>query len=239
VVVPQRKTIISAPYSGYIRKIYVHVGQKVQAGDPIVSIAQSVRSQDEEVHPLRAPFSGTVVHVLKTEGEFVEQTAQGNSTNGIVRIDDLSRLYIEATAPEIEVTKLKTGQEGVVKALAILNQTYSGRIENISLAAKEQDKWERSRVEFPILLRILNADSQLKPGMSVIVDITTKKLPQVLALRHEFIQKEKDRYLITTPQGEKKQITVGTQNEEVFEVISGLREGDKVRQVDFMALIKE
>ncbi len=241
-VTPHRKTIVSAPYSGYVRKIFVEVGQKVKAGDPIVSIAQTLRGGDSEIYPLRSSISGTVVQVLRSEGEFVEQSQAPQSPtggNGIVRIDDLSQLNVEATVPEIEVGKLKLGQEALVKASAVLAKSYQGRIDRIFLSAKEQADWDKSRVEFPVQVALLNHDSELKPGMSVVIDILTKKVPGVLMLRHEFIQKDGEEYFVITAQGERKSIQVGTQNEEVFEVVSGINEGERVRQTDFLSLLQE
>jgi HlyD family secretion protein len=230
-VIPQKKTIITPPYNGYVRRMFVRVGDHVKAGDPVVSVAQSLLTHDDQVFPLRAPIEGTVVQVLKSEGEYVEQ----NTQNAIVRVDDLKHLLVECNAPEIEIQKLKIGQEVVIKAQAILNRTYKGRIQVMSLAAKEQaNTWEKSRVEFPIRIEVLDADESLKPGMSVIVDIVAAKFEKVLTLRHEYIQKNVNRYFAVAVDGSKKPIEVGAQNEEAFEVRSGLSEGARVRQVDFL-----
>lgn len=231
---PKRRTVISAPYSGYVRKLYVQVGDQVRTGDPIVSISQSLRGTNEEVFPLRAPFPGTVVQTLKTEGEYVDQ----NSGNAIVRIDDLTQIMIEANSPEIEVGKLKLGQEVIVKASAILGRTYKGKIQHIALAAKEQKDWDKSRVEFTVIISVLDPDDQIKPGMSVIIDVITMKLSNVLLLRHEFIQKDGSTYFIVTDKGVKKPIQVGVQNEEAFEIKEGVNEGEAVRQTDFLSIIE-
>src|SRR5688572_13037930 len=51
IITPNRKTIIAAPYNGYVRKIYVQVGQQVKPGDPIVSVAQSLTGSGEDIFP--------------------------------------------------------------------------------------------------------------------------------------------------------------------------------------------
>ena len=236
---PNRKTVISAPYNGYVRKLYVHVGDQVRAADPVVSLAQSLRGSAEDVYPLRAPFAGTVVQVLKTEGEYVEQQSSQGGGNAMVRIDDLTKIFVEANSPEIEVGKLKLEQEAIIKASAVLGRSYKGKIQHISLAAKEQKDWDKSRVEFPVVIEIVDKDSQIKPGMSVIADIITNKLINVLTLKHEFIQKDGDKYFVVTEKGEKKNIEVGFQNEEAFEIKSGLSEHEKIRQTDFLSVLKE
>ena len=238
-VTPNRKTMISAPYNGYVRKIYVHVGDHVKAGDPIVALAQSLRGDDDASYPLRAPFAGTVVQVLKTEGEYVELQSSTGGTNAIVRIDDLSRLFVEASTPEIEIEKLKIGQEVIIKASAVLDRSYKGKIERISLAAKDQKDWDKSRVEFSVLIEVSEFDAELKPGMSVIVDIITNKLSGVLTLKHEFIQTSGGKYYVVSEVGAKKSIEVGLQNEESFEIKSGVVEGEKVQVTDFLSMLKD
>lgn len=238
VVNANRKTIVTAPYNGYIRKLYVQVGDHVKAGDPIVSLTQSLKEDLHESFPLRAPFSGVVVQVLKAEGEFVDQAAQGgNPTNVIARVDDLSRLLIEANIPEMEVGKLRIGQEAIVKASAVLDHPYHGKIKNISLAARDQKDWDRSRVEFPALIEITDPDAHLKPGMSVIVDVITHQLNHVLTLRHEYVTKEREGYFMNTDKGLKKKIETGIQNEEIIEIKKGLEEGEKVRQIDLLSTL--
>lgn len=236
---PNRKTLISASYNGYVRKVYVKIGQKVHAGDPIVSLGQSLKGRaEEEVYPMRAPFDGTVVQILRTEGEYVDPQAQQGNGTALVRIDDLSQTFIDANAPEIEVGKLKQGQEVLIKASAILTKTYHGKIKSISLAAREQKDWDKSRVEFPVMIEVSDNDGQLLSGMSVVVDIITQKLKNVLTLRHEFIQKDGDQYFVVTADGERKNIEVGMRNEEAFEIKSGVTEGEEIQQTDYLSLIK-
>jgi multidrug efflux pump subunit AcrA (membrane-fusion protein) len=237
-VSPDHKTMISAPYSAYVKKLYVEVGQHVKAGDPVVSLTQSLTGAHEDVYPIRAPIEGTVVQVLRMEGEYVDQANTNGSGIGIVRIDDLTHLHIDANSPEFEVEKLKVGQDVVIKASSILGRSYKGKVKNISLAAREQKDWDKSRVEFSVFIDVLDADPQLEPGMSVVCDIVANKVSNTLTLRHEFLQKEGDNYFVITEDGTKKPVTVGLQNEEAFEIKTGLAEGEKIRQTDFLSLAK-
>ncbi|OFZ15735.1 MAG: hypothetical protein A2Z20_05220 [Bdellovibrionales bacterium RBG_16_40_8] len=234
VVVPNRKTIITAPYNGYIRKIFVKIGDRVKQGDPIVSIVQSLQSSDP-VYPLRAPFPGTVVQVEKNEGEYIKE---GDAKEFVVRIDDLEKLFVLTNAPEIDRVKIKAGQEAVIKASAILTRSYKGIIRELSLAAKEKEQWGQSQVEFPIRVEVLDQDQELSPGMSVVIDIITNKKENVLTLRHEFIHRENEKYFVILKNGKKRSIEVGIQNEEAFEIRDGLKEGEQVQQINFSTLIQ-
>jgi multidrug efflux pump subunit AcrA (membrane-fusion protein) len=235
-VLPRRRTMFTAAFNGYVKDLFVQVGQRLKAGAPVVTVVSSLRGE-EEAHPMRAPFAGTVVQVLKTEGEFVET----GSANGIVRIDDLSRLYLLSDVPEGDIDKIHLGQEAVVQVSGVANKTFHGIVREISLSAREKKEWNRSteHVEFPVRLEIVDRDASLHPGMSAIVDIITDKRTKVLALRHEFVRKKDDHYLVTLSTGEKREVTVGMQNEEMFEIKGGLSEHDQVRMVDFISLARE
>ncbi len=228
---PNRMSALNAPYEGYIQKLYVKLGQKVKKGEPLVSIVQSLNAGDESF-PIRAPFDGTVVQLLKTEGQFVKP---GDVKDYIMRIDDLSRLFIHANAPEIDMVKVRKNQKTDIKASAILNRTYEGVVREISLAATAREQWgSRAQIEYLIKMEILNFDEALKPGMSCLIDIVTNEKDGVIALAHEFIHLDGDNPFVVLEDGSKVPIKLGIQNEAVSEVLEGVKEGTKVRQVDFM-----
>ena len=228
-VIPKKRTVVMAPYAGYVKKLYVKTGDHVNQGDPLVTVAQSLQSS-EQLYPLRAPFSGTVVQVEKAEGEFAKEN---DSKEAIARIDDLSALYVQANAAEIERLKMKVGQEAIIKASAILDHSYKGIITELSLAAKEKEQWGHAQVEFPLRIQVTDPDDQLKPGMSTLIDIVAGRKNKVLMLRHEYVHQELETYFVILKSGLKQVIQVGIQNEEVFEILKGLNEGDEVKLVDY------
>lgn len=234
-VIPERKTLIAAPFDGYIKKLYVKVGQKVKPGDPIVAVAHSLQSRDP-VFPLRAPFKGTVVQVGKAEGAFVRKASKEDF---LVRIDSLDRLYIMSQVPEIEITKIKTGLETIIKVSAILGKTYKGVLQELALASKEKQGWRSSsKVDFTARVEILDPDQLIMPGMSTIMDIITQKKEKVLALPHEYVFSKNNKHFALLEDGRHQQIKVGMQNESHYEIVEGLSEGQKVKAVDFMELLQ-
>lgn len=229
-VSPLRKTVITAPYQGYVRKVYIKLGQDIKSGDPIASVSTTLLASDT-VFPLRAPFAGRVVQLNKAEGEFIKAS---DAVDFIARIDDTSKLFVDSNVPELDRVKMKIGMEAIIRASAILDKTYKGVVRELTFAARDQDRYGRTTaVEFPMRLEILDFDEQIQPGMSVIVDIITLKKENVLRLRHEFIGKEKDNYFLTLKDGQKVSIKVGAQNEEYSEIIGENLENLTVQKVDF------
>jgi multidrug efflux pump subunit AcrA (membrane-fusion protein) len=228
---PNRTTSLVPPYEGYIQKLYVRLGQKVNKGEPMVTIAQSLNSS-EETFPIRAPFSGTIVQLLKTEGQ---QVKPGDSKDPILRLDDLSKLFIHANAPEIDIVKVKKGQKIDIRASAILTRHYEGIVREISLAATSREQWgSRSQIEYLVKMEITNPDALLKPGMSCLIDIVTNEKPNAIALPHEFIHLDGENPFVVLKDGKKVQVKLGLQNEMNSEITEGISEGAQVRQVDFL-----
>jgi multidrug efflux pump subunit AcrA (membrane-fusion protein) len=232
-IVPVRKTVIIAPYNGYVKKLFVKMGDQVKQGDPLVSVVQSLQNGDGSF-PLRAPLDGVVVQLGKAEGEFVKE---GDPKDFILRIDDNSKYRILSNVPEIDRVKLKTGQEAIIKVSPILDKSYKGIIRELSLAATQKEDFSRSQVaEFPIKIEIVDSDEKIKSGMTVVIDVITNKKEKILMLRHEFIRQDADKYFVILTNGKRKNIKVGIQNEDGFEILAGLNEGEKVKQVDFSEL---
>lgn len=229
-VEPRLTSAMGAPYDGYIKDVFVKQGQKVKKGQPLFSVVQALQSS-EAVFPLRAPFDGTIVQVLKEEGQAVKQLDK----EAIVRIDDLSKMFILATVPEIEINRIKVGQEAVVRASAILDRTYIGKVQTIALASKQSEDWsQRSQVSYLVRVEIMDPDAQLKSGMSAIGDIVSLRKEGVLALPHEYLRKRGEEYFVTTTRGKEVPVKIGIQNESMAEITEGIAEGEQVRQVDYL-----
>jgi multidrug efflux pump subunit AcrA (membrane-fusion protein) len=231
-IAPIRTTNIAPPYTGYVKKLYVKVGDKVKTGQPIVSVAQSLLGA-QPVFPMQSPLNGYVVQINRAEGEYVRES---DNRDYILRIDDTSKFIVKADTPEIDRTKVKVGQTAVIKVNAIIGKTYEGIIRTVASAPTVRDSWRSSTVDYATVVEMTNPDENIHSGMTTLIDLIVAKRDKALSLRHEFIQRDKDGYFVIRTNGDRQAIKVGLQNEEAFEIISGLNENDEVRAVDFASL---
>jgi multidrug efflux pump subunit AcrA (membrane-fusion protein) len=100
-------------------------------------------------------------------------------------------------------------------------------------AKQAEDRWDRGKVEFPVQIQITNADEALKPGMSVVVNIVTKKAEKVLVLPHEYVHRDDSGTYLVDADGKRLPIETGLADERFVEIKSGAKEGLKVEMVDF------
>lgn len=230
-IVPLRQNGIASSYAGYIQKIFVKMGQKVKKGDPIVSITESSQS-NETVYPIRAPYDGIVTLIRQAEGE----ATQGGSDNFIVRVDDWSKFFLEAEVPEINMPSIKAGQLASVRVLPILNQIYNGIVQAVALAPPRQAGSDSEYAAYPARIEILNPDDKLRPGMSAVADITVAEKKGILLLPREFVNRNGDDfYYVILKNGKKRAVTLGMQSTEGIEIKGGLKEGEVVKQVNYLA----
>ena len=235
-IVPKRETVITAPYSGYIKKIYVDIGDSIKPGMPLVSVAESLQS-NETVYPMRAPYAGTVVMINKTEGQYVWQSTGNAQSNYMMKIDDCSEFFISGTVSEMDLPYLKKGQAADITVIPLLHQHYHGYIDNIAQTNQEQTSSQGilapSQILYPLLIKISDADTQIKPGMSAIVAIVVRQKKHVIVLPIECINTAHGKYFVTLRNGKKRSISLGLMNDNIVEITQGIHVGDKVRQVDF------
>lgn len=229
---PKKRLDIKPPFNGYIVKIYAKVGDRLKYNMPIVTFSPSL-SAGETNFPIRAGFEGVVTQLLKSEGEYVAETGDQNL---VMRVEDLSELYVLGSVPELDIAKLKLGQEALIHVSSLVGESFKGKITEIGLSAKTKDNYSSASTEFQIKVAIDSHDPRLLPGLSCIMDVIANKRENVLTLAHEYIQEDEGGYFITAENGQKKAIKLGLQTDEAAEVLSGLTEGEKVRPIDFLNL---
>lgn len=234
-VVSKKTLIVKPSFSGYVQKVFVKIGDTVKAGDPLVTFSPSLGASESN-YPVRAAFSGRVTQVLKNEGEYVTES----SDSGIVlKVEDLTQLYVLANVPELDIAKVKLGQKTVIKISSLVGETFAGEISEIALSAQDKERWSSSSTDFQVRIQITSKTGQILPGMSALCDVVTNRADKVLVLGHEYVQQDDDgNYYVTDAQGQRKKLTLGLQTEEGVEVKSGLSEGEKVRVIDFLNMPK-
>ena len=232
-VQPKRRLDVKPPFAGYVEKIFVKVGDRVKANDPLITFSQTLVG-DEKNYPVRATFPGVVTQILRLEGESVVDTGDQNI---VLRVEDLSSLTVLASVPELDIAKIKRGQAAMVKIAALSSDVFDGEISEIAMGAREKDRYgSSSTAEFQIRVLLKSHDPRILPGMSALMDVITDSRPNVLTLPHEFIQDSGGKYFITTVAGVKTPVTLGMQTEEAAEVKTGVVDKEKVRVIDFLNL---
>ncbi|HAG91441.1 MAG TPA: hypothetical protein DCL41_06200 [Bdellovibrionales bacterium] len=232
-----KQQMVLAPYDGNIKKIYVEIGQKVIVNQPLVSIESNASLGSN--YPLRSNFPGTVTQISVREGEFVRGKDQSTI---LVRLDDLSQLFIRAKVSEADYPKLKLGQKADISVQALPSLRLKGEVTQISLApdGDGSNSWRRGNdsVEYPVELKIIEAPSELRPGMSAIVDAITGEKKDALSIPHEYVQRKGRGFTVETTKGDSIEVKMGLQTDQYLEVLN-IPEGTMIKPVDFYGDLKQ
>ena len=169
-----------------------------------------------------APFTGTVVAVNTHTGDTV--------TPGTVAVQlaDLRTLQVAVQVSEVDINRLKVGQEVDLSLDAVAGKTFTGTVSDIGyLGASTQGV-----VNFPVTVVIQHPDPELKPGMTASAAVVTDKKANVLLVPNRAIRVVGGQRTVTVLfEGQLIPVTVqvGLSNDTQTEITGGqLREGDTI-----------
>jgi HlyD family secretion protein len=133
------------------------------------SVAQAeaaVKSIEQRITDctVRAPSSGTITHRLVEPGEMA---AAGS---GLVTISALKTVWLKVYLSEVEIGRIKLGQDVKVYLDYAPETPHAGRVTYISPTAEftpknVQTKADRVKLVFAVKVGLDNADGSLKPGL--------------------------------------------------------------------------
>ncbi len=203
-----------------------------------ISLDEAFLQQDKvykqlESYTIKSPISGTVVAKSKKAGEKIESgSASSTNSNALAIIYDMSSLCVNLDVDELDVMKVKVGQEATITADAVENKTYKGVVENVSINGTIGTNGVTT---YPVKIRINDFDDQLLPGMNIDVEIVVKNVSDVLSVpvnainrgNTVYVKGDKEDENDMAPDGFKTvQVTTGISNDKFVEIVSGLSEGD-------------
>jgi HlyD family secretion protein len=190
----------------------------IEAGQAAVDAVQA----SLDAAQLLAPFSGTITEVDVSTGDLV---SPGDTA---FRIDDLSNLYIDLQISEVDLASLAVGQQAIIEFDAIEDKQYTGEITEIGLIGTNS----QGVVNYPVTVRITDADSDIRTGMTASVSIITAEADNVLLVPNKAIHTSNGQKSVTVlfeGQQISVPVTAGLVSDSMTEITSSqLREGDTV-----------
>jgi HlyD family secretion protein len=171
---------------------------------------------------IEAPFSGTVTSVDIKPGDAV------SPGQPVVQVADLSRLYVQVDVSEVDVNRVKVGQEVRITFDADLEQAYKGEVIEVGLVGVDV----QGVVNFKLTVEMLNADEDVRPGMTAAVNIVVNEVENALLVPNRAVRVRDGKrivYVLKNGVPETVDIELGASSDLFSEVIDGeLREGDLI-----------
>jgi HlyD family secretion protein len=171
---------------------------------------------------IKAPFNGAITMVDVKPGD------QASPGTVAFRIDDLSHLLVDLQVSEVDINQIKEGQEVTMSFDAILASEYHGEVVDVALVGNNI----AGVVNFTVTIELLDADEEVRPGMTSAVNIVIEQINEALLIPNRAVRVvdgERVVYTLKNGQLEPVQITIGSSSDLYSEVIDGeLEPGDMV-----------
>ncbi len=127
---------------------------------------------------ITASFSGTITQVSAQVGDIV------NSGDLAFQLDDLKILYADVNINEIDIAQLAVGQSASIQFDALKGVTFEGQVVKIGLNGDDSN----GVVVYPVTVEVLNADENIKMGMTAEVNITVNESEAALLVPNEAVR---------------------------------------------------
>ena len=178
-----------------------------------------------------APVSGTIISKNVTVGEIIAGPLGGGSLTvptAIAEIADLNDLEVYVDVDEVDIGKVKVGQEAIISVDAFPDKVFRGVVKEIALMTSSR---REVGITYRVKAHIENPEKILKLGMTANVDFIMRSRKQVLTVPNGAILAQEGKNFVFTISDnivDKKEIITGIEGEEFFEVASGLQPGEMV-----------
>ena len=242
---------VNAEVSGEVVAIVNDEGSEVSSGSTIIrlesdNVTNSVQSASDSVkdaqlslenqyetledYTIKSPIKGTVIEKKKKAGDTIDSNAE------LCTIYDLSYLKMTMKIDELDISKVKVGQEVTVTADAVQGQTFKGKVTKINMAGTTTN----GVTTYPVEVQIEDTEGLL-PGMNVSTEIIVNQVEDVVAIPVGAVVRG-DKVLVktgntstddpTVPAGyEYVNVETGVSNDQYVEIKSGINEGDEIAYI--------
>jgi len=197
-------------------------------------VSMDLEAESEELLDIVSPASGSIILVDVEEGEIVTSGAVSyTSGTTIMTVADLSKMQIKAGVNEVDVGKIRFGQDVVIDVDAYPNVKYNGVIIHIAPAAHD----EQGVKIFDVEIDIVDSDERLRPGMTANIEIQGDHKTDILTVPVEAVFKKQGRYVAYVFDGSEnepveREVVTGISNISSVEIVEGLSEGESVTLYD-------
>lgn len=164
------------------------------------------------------------------EGAYTSGSQQSDNATAIVTVSPNVSMNITLAVDERDILALQLGQEAEVTVSSVSDEKYAGVVTQIRTAPQENDLMS------PYCAQItLDRQTGMLPGMTADVDVKIQGVDDALLIPADALHKTSATYYVftsyqeeTMQYGDRVEVTVGMQNSNFVQIISGLKLGDTV-----------
>ena len=146
-------------------------------------------------------------------------------------LPNMDALIVRAAVPESELSRVKNGNKVVIRPIAYPELALEGSINRVSSIAQTipgRPTWQRY---FLVDIQLHDSNGKVKPGMSATVHVLTYHKQDALVISRSAVFWEGGEAFCRVAgefSSKKRRLSLGMANDSHFEVVEGVKEGEKV-----------
>ncbi len=170
---------------------------------------------------IKAPMNGYIINKNASSGS--PMSADGEP---LFTIADLNTVWVVVNVYASQLLFVKEGMEAKITTLSYPDETFTGKITNISQVFDPEDKALKARIILP------NKDMKLKSEMSVVVRLNDATQNGLVSVPSEAVIFDNNAYYVVVEEGDNhfvaKEIVIYDRNKNTTYITSGLSADENV-----------
>jgi HlyD family secretion protein len=188
---------------------------------------------------ITAPAPGQVVYANETDMFRSSSSSQFIVTPGamvrerqvIIKLPNAEDMQVKATVNEARVTLIRPGLPVSVRVDALKDEMLEGEVTKVNQYAEPINFSSGNIRKYATIIKIKNPPPELRVGMNAEVRIHVERMPNVLQVPVQALAELKGHYFTLIRKGddfETREVKIGSTNDKVATVASGLKEGEEL-----------
>lgn len=196
---------------------------------------------DRDLMTVKAPGDGIVLYGDPRQrywgGEQNELKVGGkvHPHHPILTIPDLSSYKVNLQVNEGDVNKVSPNLTALIRPEAIPNATFTGKVTKVSRVSGQQQWWSGGGgSKFDVEIEMDGTDARIRPGMKCKVEVLIEDVKNVVFIPVDAIFEKEGKtlcYVVASPPTA-RDVKPGRANQDVIEIVEGLKEGERVTLFD-------
>ena len=219
-ILARNQVTIYPTIGGKLVETRLGIGDRVASGQIVAMVDPSRPGEVYSRSPVVSTVSGTVLQAPFSIGDTL------TTQSAIYTVGDLSSLLVETFVPERFVSSVRQGMRAQLWFEAINGETFNAEVYEINPVIDPASRTLRIR------LRFLNPDPRMKAGMFATISLITSRKVDVPVIQRTSVINTYGSWIVFTVDenntARRREVTLGIDNEDYFEILSGLSMGENV-----------
>jgi HlyD family secretion protein len=182
--------------------------------------------------PGRGPGGGQQIQI--------EEGASVRERQKIFSLPDITQMRVNTKVHESMVNRVLKGQRARIRVDAFAANELTGAVQSIAPLPDANTNFGSDIKVYTTQIGVENGPTGLRPGMTAQVEILISQIPDVLSVPVQAVLEAKGKDFVYVKVGDgrfdRREVTLGTSNDKVVEVKTGIKSGEEVAMTPTLLL---